>query len=299
MVERSQPAAQLVSSLTIVATGDAWSDLENDVCVAAYLALLEAELRHSPLVKVVVNQQVQETIGRSKGSIEYKFQNVSAVLRDLSHPFVRGYKPAVNYQDSLTQAVLRGLNRTPSVAEAAMASILSATPPACAEFHWSLEAPPVIEFGDAATRRRRAIKTDFVRLDAANRQLGREGELAVLHRERALLVARGRKDLSLRVEHVSEEQGDGLGFDVLSFEPDGTEKFIEVKTTRQNKHWPMLLSRNERDFSRDESDRFHLYRLFDFGASRTGLYTLRGDVTMTCDLDPYVFQALPKREIAS
>ena len=33
--------------------------------------------------------------------------NVSAVLRDLNHPFVNGYKPAVNYQDSLTEAVLR------------------------------------------------------------------------------------------------------------------------------------------------------------------------------------------------
>ena len=32
--------------------------------------------------------------------------DVSAVLRDLNHPFVNGYKPAVNYQDSLTDAVL-------------------------------------------------------------------------------------------------------------------------------------------------------------------------------------------------
>ena len=33
---------------------------------------------------------------------------------------------------------------------------------------------------------------------------------------------------------------------MLSFDRDGTEKFIEVKTTKQGKHWPMLISRNER-----------------------------------------------------
>ena len=90
-----------------MAAGDAWTDVENDVCVSAYLRLLEAELRDAHLVKTELNREVQSATGRSKGAIEYKFQNVSAVLRDLNHPFVNGYKPAVNYQDSLTEAVLR------------------------------------------------------------------------------------------------------------------------------------------------------------------------------------------------
>jgi hypothetical protein len=200
--------------------------------------LLEAEIRGIHLVKTELNREVQIAVGRSKGSIEYKFQNVSAVLRDLSHPFVSGYKPAVNYQDSLTQSVLRALSRTPSVAEAALMMFTASPPPTSAtDFHWREETAPVIEFGEAARRTRRAIKTDFVQLDAANRHLGRAGELAVVGRERQLLSAMGRQDLSRRVEHVSDTQGDGLGYDVLSFEADGTEKFIEVKTTKQGKHW--------------------------------------------------------------
>ena len=93
---------------------------------------------------------------------------------------------------------------------------------------------------------------------------------------------------------MSETQGDGLGFDVLSFDRDGTEKFIEVKTTKQGKHWPMLLSRNERDFSREEAPRFHLYRLLAFSQSVSGLYTLHGDISESCGLEPYVFQAVPR-----
>ena len=55
-----------------------WTDAENDACVAAYLDLLEAELEGRRLVKSEVNRKVQEATGRSRGSVEYKFQNVSA-----------------------------------------------------------------------------------------------------------------------------------------------------------------------------------------------------------------------------
>jgi hypothetical protein len=41
-----------------------------------------------------------------------------------------------------------------------------------------------------------------------------------------------RDDLARRVEWVASTVGDGLGFDILSFdELDGSERFIEVKTT--------------------------------------------------------------------
>lgn len=70
-------------------------------------------------------------------------------------------------------------------------------------------------------------------------------------------------------------------------------KYIEVKTTRQNEFWPMLISRDEVAFSRTEAARFHLYRVFDFGRFATGLYTVHGDVRRTCQLEPTLFEALP------
>lgn len=75
----------------------------------------------------------------------------------------------------------------------------------------------------------------------------------------------GRTDLAGGVEHVSRARGDGPGFDVLSFDPEGTERYLEVKTTRQGLHWPMLVTRNEAAFSQEAASRFHLYRVFDFG----------------------------------
>jgi hypothetical protein len=41
------------------------------------------------------------------------------------------------------------------------------------------------------------------------------------------------------------EEGDGAGFDIASFDPDGRERFIEVKTTNGAATTPFFLTRNE------------------------------------------------------
>ena len=137
------------------------------------------------------------------------------------------------------------------------------------------------------------MKRDYVQIDAANRSLGYAGELAVVDLERHRLQSAGEAALARRVDHVSESQGDGLGFDVLSFNRDGSEKWIEVKTTRFGIAWPMLISRNEVAVSQEQPHRFHLYRVYDFDAPRRGLYQLQGDVTVTCRLSPESFRAVP------
>jgi hypothetical protein len=51
------------------------------------------------------------------------------------------------------------------------------------------------------------------------------------HHEAASLRAAGRADLARRVRWISEEEGDGAGYDIASFRPDGQTRLIEVKTT--------------------------------------------------------------------
>lgn len=106
-----------------------WTRVENEIVVEAYLRMLVAELRGEAFVKTQINTDVQRLISRSKGSIEYKFQNVSAVLIDYRHPFVNGYKPASNYQDALVQLVLEGIDRYPELEDAALASMTVAIDP--------------------------------------------------------------------------------------------------------------------------------------------------------------------------
>ena len=68
----------------------------------------------------------------------------------------------------------------------------------------------------------------------------------------------GRDDLSEKVNWDSKDMGDGLGYDILSYDilPNGEEKeiFIEVKTTTGSINKPFDVSINEVEFSQEHSD---------------------------------------------
>lgn len=69
-------------------TGKDWSDGGIDLILADYFDMLRMELSGLPFVKLHRNKALQEMTGRSKGSIEFKHQNISAVLRKLGMPWM-------------------------------------------------------------------------------------------------------------------------------------------------------------------------------------------------------------------
>lgn len=135
-----------------------------------------------------------------------------------------------------------------------------------------------------------AVKRDYLEREAHNQSLGLAGEEFVLQFEHWRLNALGQSALADRVEHVAQSKGDGLGFDVLSFEPDGRERFIEVKTTAFGKDTPFFVTQNELTFSRTAAQQFHLYRLFEF-RKQPRLFDLAGEVSNHCRLDPVSYRA--------
>jgi hypothetical protein len=74
-------------------------------------------------------------------------------------------------------------------------------------------------------------KADYEKESRINKKLGDRGEKIVLDLEKTRLINAGRKDLAKKIERVSLKT-DSLGYDIRSFEKDGTERFIEVKATR-------------------------------------------------------------------
>jgi hypothetical protein len=90
-----------------------WTDAENDLIVADYFAMLTDELAGMKYVKAHHNKALRAHIKRSRGSVEYKYQNISAVLKGMGETWINGYKPAFQFQDSLIEAVARHLHRKP------------------------------------------------------------------------------------------------------------------------------------------------------------------------------------------
>jgi hypothetical protein len=101
---------------------------------------------------------------------------------------------------------------------------------------------------------RKGRRIGFAGRDAANRRLGELGEQFVVGLERRRLLLAGRDDLAPKVQWVTKDIGDGLGFDVLSFdEADDSEKLVEVKTTGLGKFFPFYVTANEVRCSEDQA----------------------------------------------
>ena len=133
---------------------------------------------------------------------------------------------------------------------------------------------------------------NYLEAEARNRSLGRAGEDLVLLFEHERLWRAGHHSLADRIEHVARTQGDGLGYDIRSFEVTGQARLIEVKTTRFGAHTPFFVSRNEVQVSEERHANYQLYRLFSFRAEPR-LFTLEGSLRSSCQLEPFTFSALP------
>jgi hypothetical protein len=107
-------------------------------------------------------------------------------------------------------------------------------------------------------------KFDAAERDARNRELGYHGEERVFFSEQARLRSIGRGDLARKVRWVSQEDGDGAGYDIRSFNESGSERLLEVKTTAGPRTTPFYLTENERTFADERADAFRIFRLYDF-----------------------------------
>ena len=233
------------------------------------------------------------TKSRNHKAIEYKHRNISAVLNLYGTQSLKGYKPLPNFQRLLLDVVGRALMQDHALDEAAIRSVETpAEVPLLSNFDDFVVKPPLgrATRDSAQAIARPPIKRDYLEREARNRSLGLAGELLVMKYEARRLHLAGKKSLSERIEHISRTQGDGAGFDVLSFEEDGQERFIEVKTTAYVAETPFFVSQNETNFSADEAKRFYLYRLFCF-RDKPRMFSLHGSLKATCKLDPITFRA--------
>lgn len=274
-----------------------WTVDEVEAIVGDYFEMLRKELAGEPFSKTAHRQGLALRLhSRSNGSIEFKHANISAVLVGFGLPYIDGYKPRGNYQQLLEQKVLEYLTvRDDLIPELADSPVLNPTQADAPErpFAAMVEAPPEpVEHGPRIwSPDARVVQVDFVRRDAQNRVLGRLGEEFVLELERRRLQDDARRpDLARKVEWMSEERGDGAGYDIASFNEDGSARYIEVKTTGLGKAFPFYVSANEVRCSEALRDAFHLYRLFRFSRS-PGLFILPGALSETCALDAVQFQA--------
>ena len=217
--------------------GTPWQDDELDAIVSEYFDMLRADLAGQEYVKSRHSAALMAQIGRTHQSVEFKHQNISAVLDELGLPWIPGYKPKRNYQNAIFDAIDRYLTNHPAELESSPASVPQA-PSVPAEV---FVAAPILTPAIGATPeplRRLVRKFDPVERDHRNRSLGKAGEEFVLELERRQLIQAARSDLARKIRWVAAENGDGAGYDLVSFDSNGRERLLEVKTTNGSARTP-------------------------------------------------------------
>lgn len=127
---------------------------------------------------------------------------------------------------------------------------------------------------------------NYIQNSIDNKRIGDLGELWVLNVEKKKLINADKHKLAEKVKHVAKDKGDGLGYDILSYDINGKEIYIEVKTTKGNAHSTFFISRNELEKSKKEREAFYLYRVFKYNeeTDNAELLIIKGDLTNLCEV---------------
>ena len=271
-----------------------WSNREVELIVSDYFIMLVDELAGIAVNKAVHRRTLMPLLNnRSEGSIEFKHQNISAVLIILGQPFIKGYLPRYNYQKILEEHIIAYLIKNITIENYFKNFSDKEVKPGIVDFHspkFVVDAPVIQTVEEPKiSLNKRPFKINYLEREQNNQKLGKCGEELVLLYEKWCLNAKGYSNLADKVEWISQTEGDGSGFDILSRNSDGSDKYIEVKTTKLSKETPFYFTINELHYSIDHKEKYHLYRLFNFDQSPR-MFIRDGDFNAICKSSPIVFK---------
>jgi len=150
--------------------------------------MLGKELRGESYNKAEHNRRLQSLLsGRTRGSVERKHQNISAVLIDLGYPYIDGYKPLGNHQELLAQVVRERLSAAAELRKAVATNVESPVDrvPEVDDILSIIVPAPVRDgdptrFYDRPQVRVARPQKNFLKVEARNQSLGLAGEELVL-----------------------------------------------------------------------------------------------------------------------
>jgi len=265
--------------------------------VRDYLAKLEADLRvrrsggghHGGW------RSITSTTGDPQ-TLERYHQQISALLIAQGLPYLRSQSPVSGAAPGLRLAVAEYLQNHPEIFTRMEAAVFRPEP--LHDFGQRdllqvlVSVPAPLDGGAGADSADLLAGANFLAGEQRNRSLARAGEHFVLAFERQRLHALGLDKYADTVEHSAVELGDHAGYDVQSWEPNGSAIFIRVKTTRYGPETPFYLTENELAMAEAYGQSYVIYRVFDF-PENPRIYLVSGPLEQRCTLRPASFRATP------
>jgi len=136
---------------------------------------------------------------------------------------------------------------------------------------------------------------DYERQQKRLKQIGDRGEAIVLEMEKCRLTEAKRKDLANKVKHIAD-QNERAGFDILSYDEDGSERPIEVKAiSGKTLERGFFISANEVEKASSLTN-YHIYFVFSAMSKQPQVLPVRNPLSKgsNFDLQPTAYHATLK-----
>jgi len=124
-------------------------------------------------------------------------------------------------------------------------------------------------------------------------EIGQKGEIYVADYEKKYLTQHNRPDLAEKVIRVSETDV-GAGYDILSFDLDGREKYIEVKATTNPTNTGFEVTQNELNIAKEKGSQYWLYFVRNIEGHPKTMMTIRNiyqEIGNTIKTKPIIYKA--------
>lgn len=140
-------------------------------------------------------------------------------------------------------------------------------------------------------------KVDYSKINVSKEKVGKDSEKLIYDLEKERLKKENREDLSNRVIWESVENGDGVGYDIRSYEKRNgiyVEIYIEVKGTNKTINEPFDISINEIEASNRYKGQYYIYRVGNIYSSSPKFYRINGRIEDNFNLEATSFKAKKK-----
>ncbi len=139
---------------------------------------------------------------------------------------------------------------------------------------------------------------NFEKINKSNTKKGNKAEELVFEYEKLRLAKLGYNNLIDKIEHVSKTKGDGLGYDILSYDivdENIVPIYIEVKGTTMDERSPFDISKNELEVASTHGKNYRIYRVSSLGDAVAKCFIIDGEEMFEkFEFEPMSFKAFKK-----
>lgn len=136
-------------------------------------------------------------------------------------------------------------------------------------------------------------KVDYLNKAKRDQKQGIIAERLVYEYEKKYLKDHQKNILAEKVKWVSKD-ADGYGYDILSYDLNGNEKYIEVKSTSLGKNTPFDISANEVETSKKYQDKYWVYRVYHMDDDQPRFYVYQGAIEQNFSIETTSYKAYLK-----